>query len=120
MAFAQSMLETGWLRFTGIVKIEQCNFAGIGALDGNATGNCATFPDVRTGIRAQIQHLKAYGCTDALFNSQVDPRFHLVKRGVAPYVEWLGQKENPTGAGWATGENYGINIVNMIRILKSM
>ena len=90
------------------------------ALDGNSTGDCASFPDVRTGIRAQIQHLKAYGSTEQLVNEQVDPRFHLVKRGVAPYVEWLGQKENPTGAGWASGVNYGYSIVSMIRVLKAM
>ena len=34
-------------------------------------------------------------------------------KGVSPYVEWLGQKESPTGAGWATGANYGYNIVNL-------
>ena len=64
VAFAQAMKETGWLKFGGIVKIDQYNYAGIGALDGNATGNCASFPNVRTGVRAQIQHLKAYACTE--------------------------------------------------------
>ncbi len=120
VAFAQAMKETGWLKYGGIVNIGQFNFAGIGALDGNANGNCASFPDVRTGIRAQIQHLKAYGSTAALNNPKVDPRFDKVTRGAARYVEWLGQKENPTGAGWATGENYGLDIVAMIKVLKSM
>ena len=120
VAFAQAMKETGWLQFGGIVKIEQFNFAGIGALDGNSSGDCASFPDVRTGVRAQIQHLKAYGSTDPLVNSQVDPRFHLVKRGSAQYVEWLGQKENPSGAGWATSVNYGYSIVSMIKVLKNI
>ena len=120
VAFAQTMLETGWLKYGGIVKIEQFNFAGIGALDGNSTGNCATFPDVRTGIRAQIQHLKAYGSSGALTNSCVDPRFHLVKRNCAPYVQWLGQKENPQGNGWATSERYGYNIMSGIQKLKSL
>ncbi len=120
VAFAQAMRETGWLQYGGIVKIEQFNFAGIGALDGNAVGNCATFPNVRTGIRAQIQHLKAYGSTEALNNPSVDPRFHLVKRGVAPYVEWLGIKENPEGVGWASDDHYGYKIVSMIKNLKSM
>ena len=118
VAFAQAMKETGWLQYGGIVQIDQFNFAGIGALDGNSSGNCASFPDVRTGIRAQIQHLKAYASNEALVNAQVDPRFHLVTRGSAPYVEWLGQKENPTGAGWATSTNYGYSIVSMIRQIK--
>ena len=120
MAFAQAMKETGWLQYGGIVQIGQFNFAGIGALDGNATGKCATFPDVRTGIRAQIQHLKAYGCKDSLNNVQVDPRFHLVKRGVAPYVEWLGIQENPQHVGWASEANYGPAIVLMIKKMITM
>ena len=119
VAFAQAMKETGWLKFGGIVKIDQYNYAGIGALDGNATGNCASFPNVRTGVRAQIQHLKAYACTEGLNNACVDPRFHLVARGAAPYVEWLGIKENPAGVGWASAKNYGYDIVGMIKTLKS-
>ena len=120
VAFAQAMKETGWLQYGGIVQIEQFNFAGIGAVDGNSIGNCATFPDVRTGIRAQIQHLKAYASTDTLQQECVDPRFHLVTRGSAPYVEWLGQKENPNGYGWATAEGYGTSIVDMIKVLKNL
>ena len=120
VAFTQAMKETGWLRYGGIVKIEQFNFAGLGALDGNATGNCASFRDVREGVRAQIQHLKAYGSKESLKNACVDPRFKLVKRGAAPYVEWLGIQENPSGVGWATSKNYGSDIVNMIKRLKTI
>ena len=120
VAYAQAMKETAWLQYGSIVKVEQFNYAGIGALDENSSGQCASFPDVRTGIRAQIQHLKAYGSKDALVNEQVDPRFRLVTRGVAPYVEWLGIKENPQGGGWASEKNYGISIVNYIKTLKSM
>ena len=120
VAFAQAMKETGWLQYGGIVQISQFNFAGLGAVDGNSTGQCASFSDVRTGIRAQIQHLKAYACTEALNNECADPRFNLVSRGCAPYVEWLGQKENPTGKGWATAEGYGTSILNMIKKLKTM
>ena len=29
-------------------------------------------------------------------------------------MQWLGQQENPEGVGWATGENYGYDIVGMI------
>jgi hypothetical protein len=43
----------------------------------------------------------------------VDPRFQYVKRGSAEYVQWLGQKENPNGYGWATAKNYGNNIVKL-------
>ena len=115
VAFAQSLHETGYFKFGGIVLPIQNNYAGIGALNGNATGQAASFPDPRTGVRAQIQHLKAYASTEALVNERVDPRFSLVARGVAPYVEWLGAADNPQGCGWAVpGAGYGANIVKLL------
>lgn len=115
VAFAQSLHETGYFKFGGIVLPTQNNYAGIGALNGNATGQAASFPDPRTGVRAQIQHLKAYASTEALVNECVDPRFSLVARGVAPYVEWLGAADNPQGCGWAVpGAGYGANIVKLL------
>lgn len=115
VAFAQSLHETGYFKFGGIVLPSQNNYAGIGALNGNATGQAASFPDPRTGVRAQIQHLKAYASTEALVNECVDPRFSLVARGVAPYVEWLGAADNPQGRGWAVpGAGYGANIVKLL------
>lgn len=115
VAFAQSLHETGYFKYGGIVTPEMNNFAGIGALNGNATGQAASFPDPRTGVRAQIQHLKAYASTEALVNACVDPRFSLVARGVAPYVEWLGAADNPQGRGWAVpGAGYGANIVKLL------
>jgi N-acetylmuramoyl-L-alanine amidase len=115
VAFAQSLHETGYFKFGGIVLPTQNNYAGIGALNGNATGQAASFPDPRTGVRAQIQHLKAYASTEALVNACVDPRFSLVARGVAPYVEWLGAADNPQGCGWAVpGAGYGANIVKLL------
>ena len=110
VVFGQAMKETGYLQFGGSVKIEQFNFAGLGATDVNPTP--ASFPDVATGIRAQVQHLKAYASKDNLTQANVDPRFSLVTRGTAMYVEWLGQKENPNGKGWATAWNYGISLMN--------
>lgn len=115
VAFAQSLHETGYFKFGGIVLPTQNNYAGIGALNGNAIGQAASFPDPRTGVRAQIQHLKAYASTEALVNECVDPRFSLVARGVAPYVEWLGAADNPQGCGWAVpGAGYGANIVKLL------
>ena len=107
------MLETGWLKFGGDVQISQFNFAGLGATGGGVQGN--SFPDVRTGLRAQVQHLKAYASTDALVQECVDTRFQYVVRGVSPYVEWLGMKENPWGKGWAAGKNYGFNLLRVIQ-----
>lgn len=111
VVFCQAMKETGWLKFGGSVKALQCNFAGIGAT--NAAEGGATFPDVRTGIRAQVQHLKAYASNESLVNHCVDPRFSLVKRGSAPTLLSLNGK-------WAVpGDGYGEGIYQMIQKLNS-
>ena len=110
IVFGQAMKETGYLQFGGAVKIEQFNFAGLGATGGSVAG--AQFSNVAEGIRAQVQHLKAYASKDGLTQETVDSRFNLVTRGSAPYVEGLGQKENPNGFGWATAWNYGISMMN--------
>ena len=112
VAFCQAMKETGWLKYGGDVKIGQYNFAGLGATGDGKTG--ASFKTVRLGIRAQIQHLKAYANVSPLNKNCVDPRFNLVQRGSAPYVEWLGIKANPYGKGWAPAASYGTDIVKMI------
>ena len=115
VAFAQSLHETGFFKYGGIVLPTQNNYAGIGALNGNAKGQAATFPDPRTGVRAQIQHLKAYASKEALVNGCVDPRFSLVTRGSAQYVEWLGASDNPNGKGWAVpGKGYGGKVVALL------
>lgn len=115
VAFCQAMKETKFLKFTGDVKVTQFNFAGLGATGNGASG--LSFPDIRTGIRAHVQHLKAYATKDKednlLKNPCVDPRFSYVQRGSAPYVEWLGIQENPIpGCGWAAEKGYGTSIVN--------
>lgn len=117
VVFAQCMLETGFLKYGGDVLPNQYNFAGIGAT-GAVHG--ASFENVRVGVRAHVQHLKAYASLDGLTQQCVDPRFNLVARGCAQYVEWLGMKENPKGYGWASAKNYGPNIVNMVRSLLSL
>lgn len=110
VVFAQAMKETGFLRFGGDVKIEQYNFCGLGATGGGAAGQA--FGSVRLGVRAQVQHLKAYASQEDLKNAVVDPRFQYVTRGCATFVEYLGIQENPWGKGWATASNYGYSIVN--------
>ena len=117
LVFVQAMKETGWLRFGGDVSVNQYNFSGIGAVGGGAKG--ASFPDVRTGIRAQVQHLRAYAdssvTTASLANTVVDPRFTYVRKGAAPVVEYLGIQENPNRTGWAAAKNYGYDLVSMMK-----
>ena len=110
VVFIQAMHETGWLQFGRDVHAEQCNFAGIGATGGGEPGN--SFEDVRIGLRAQVQHLKAYASTADLNGECVDPRFTYVKRGVAPNVEDLGGR-------WAAGSQYGYTLVKSIYELIS-
>jgi hypothetical protein len=111
IAFMQSIIETGWFSFGGRVPPEANNFSGLGATDG--TLSYATFADARTGVRAQIQHLRAYAdatatsCTQPpLHNGCVDPRFNLVSpKGKAP--TW-----NQFGYGvWATDPGYSFKIL---------
>ncbi|MFA5884337.1 MAG: glucosaminidase domain-containing protein [Acidimicrobiia bacterium] len=111
IAFAQAIVETGY--FSSTIAQTKNNFAGIGAVDTDPLGGAATFADARTGVRAQIQHLRAYAdatattCTvPPLHNACVDPRFALVSpKGKAP--TW-----NQFGRGiWATDPTYASKIV---------
>ena len=119
IAFAQSCLETGNFTFSGsAVTLDQNNFAGIGVTKNGMKGNSWKTPQI--GIRAQIQHLKAYACDQRLNQTCVDPRFTYVKRASAPYVEHLGIQENPTSAGWAAGAGYGSKIINILNAILAM
>src|SRR5262245_10467834 len=63
-AFFQMLLETNYLSYRtgsgrwGDVDPRQNNFAGIGTTGGGVPGD--SFPDVSTGVLAQMQHLVAY------------------------------------------------------------
>jgi len=113
IAFLQAIVETGWFRFTGSVPPGYNNFAGIGAT--GSGGAPAAFPDARTGVRAQIQHLRAYAdrsatsCTvPPLAAPCVDPRFNLVSpKGKAPAWNNLGN------GNWATSSTYASTILNL-------
>lgn len=116
IAFAQSCLETGNFSFKdSAVTLDQNNFCGMGVTANGMKGN--SFPNTKTGIRAQIQHLKAYACAEPLSKECVDPRFQYVERGCAEYVEWLGIQENPKGKGWAAGSGYGSKILNILEAI---
>lgn len=118
IAAAQAMLETGNLTFKGsAVTPDQNNFCGLGVTSNGMKG--CSFKTLRDGVRAQIQHLKAYASREELVNGCVDPRYAYVEKGCAPYVEWLGQKENPKGKGWASGAKYGDKIKEILREMES-
>ncbi|MEH2112005.1 hormogonium tapered terminus morphoprotein TftA [Nostoc sp.] len=108
IAFSQMCLETGYLNFTGDVEPSQNNFCGLGTIGGGVRG--ASFPDARTGVKAHIQHLKAYASEDPVLPPIVDPRFGLIKRGIAALVTDLSEL-------WATDKNYGNKILAVQRRL---
>lgn len=119
IAFAQSCVETGNFTFSGsAVKLSQNNFCGMGVTKRGEMGNSFATPQL--GIRAQIQHLKAYANTAKLKQDCVDPRFKYVSRGCAPYVEHLGIPENPKGKGWAAGAGYGRKILDVLNAVKGI
>jgi hypothetical protein len=97
-AFAQMCLETGFLRYGGLVTADMNNFCGLGAIGGNQRGE--RFPDVRTGVRAHIQHLKAYASQAPLKGELVDPRYRWVRAGSAPAIADLA-------GTWAADRDYG-------------
>ncbi|PZU95862.1 MAG: hypothetical protein DCE90_11975 [Pseudanabaena sp.] len=111
IAFCQMCLETGFLQFGGDVKPDQNNFGGIGAIGNGARGD--RFSDRRTGVRAQIQHLKAYATIRPLVQPLVDPRFGLVKRGTAPLLGQLTGK-------WAEDDNYDRKIMAILQRLYKL
>ena len=101
VAFAQMCLETGFLRFGNLVTADQNNFAGLGATGPGHQG--LRFPDPRIGVRAQIQHLKAYA-TDAPLNQElVNPRYFLVRLGSSPSISGLA-------GTWAADPQYAVKI----------
>ena len=81
-----------------------------------------TFADDRTGIRAQIQHLKAYASTAPLNQDCVDTRYKYVQKGCAPTFERLSGKWAVPGysghasleAARAAKDSYGDHIAQLI------
>lgn len=109
IAFAQSVLETGWFRYQGsMVKPTDNNYSGLGACDSCTNGNRFATPEL--GVRAQIQHLWAYAdpaaSPTATARPLADARFTYVRPyGRASTWEAMGQ------GNWATGQGYSDKIL---------
>lgn len=127
-AISQSILETGWFKFAGSsVSASQNNFCGLGATGGGVAG--AAFDTIEDGVRAQLQHLYAYGCKDALpagEDTVIDPRFKYVTRGIAKYWEELagrwavpGFDGNDPELAMQNGTTYGQKIDKLYEQLKA-
>jgi len=108
VAFAQMCLETGFLTFGGLVQPEWNNFCGLGAIGPEQPG--LVFPDPRTGVRAHIQHLKAYATSEPLNLSLVDPRYRYVRAGSSPTIDGLA-------GTWAADKMYPEKIYGILQRL---
>jgi hypothetical protein len=101
VAFAQMCLETGFLKFGGLVSPDMNNFCGLGATGPEHPGEA--FPEPLIGVRAHIQHLKAYATEEPLNQELVDPRYRWVAYGSSPAIEGLA-------GTWAADRAYGDKI----------
>lgn len=114
VAFAQMCLETGYLRFGGLVQPEFHNYCGLGAMDAENPG--CVFETEQLGVRAHIQHLQAYATHEdqVLNNELIDPRYNWVHK--TKYIETI---EGLTGT-WATDPNYAVKIENILSRMEEM
>ena len=122
LAFCQSIIETNYFKFGGDVISDQHNYAGLGTVGGGVRG--CYFENDTIGIRAQIQHLKAYGSQEPLKGACVDPRYNLVTpHGKAKTIEELAGKWAVPGyntdkydslqAANDANDSYGYRILNV-------
>lgn len=132
MAFVQSVLETGYFQYNppppnGYIVPSDNNFAGMGAYgDGSRVMRA---PDPRTGVRAQIQHLRNfadptsraanlayppvpawYGADPAQAIRNYDGFF---RKGKAPTWNQLGGTDANGNVNWASAPNYATSIANI-------
>lgn len=110
IAFAQSIVETGYFTFSTRAPASFNNFSGLGAVDGGSSA--ASFATAQLGARAQMQHLRAYAdptvTTAKLAHPLVDPRFTLVSpKGKAPTWQQFGN------GIWATDPGYAAKVLGI-------
>lgn len=112
IAFVQMCLETGFLRFGGLVSEDMNNFCGLGAISREEPG--LRFPSMEIGVRAHIQHLQAYACTRDLQKELVDPRYKWVQpRGKSPSIYGLA-------GTWASDQAYGEKLDALLARLERL
>ena len=130
---AQSMLETGWYNFGGVVPASYHNPCGLKITKGGGcqdVGAHMRFFSWEDGIMAQSDHLALYagGPTVPKYSPECashqnsdkkangttkDPRHFTYLYGKCPTVESLS-------GNWAMSKTYGNDIIKMINEIKSM
>jgi len=115
-AFFQMAIETNFLTYQrgngrrGDVVPKQNNFAGIGTTGGGVPGD--GYPDVSTGVLAQIQHLVVY--SGERIEQPVAPRTRLkqddILRASGPIAEKRPVTFKDLAGRWAADKAYGRSI----------
>jgi len=100
IAFSQMCYETNFLKFDNKLSRRSNNFGGIG-------GAREYFRSALIGVRAQIQHLKAYATEDPPAQKLVDPCYYNVRFGSAPTLYGLSGK-------WSADLSYGEKVKNLL------
>lgn len=111
-AFIQMCLETGFLKFGGLVTPDMHNYCGLGSMDKDHPGE--KFATMELGVRAHIQHLHAYAtpATVSLKNPCIDKRYRYVNpRGKAPTIYELS-------GTWAMDSQYAIKLDRLLNQLE--
>ena len=113
-AFYQMAIETNFLTYRapngrmGDVDPKQNNFAGIGTTGGGVPGD--GFPDVKTGVHAQIQHLVVY--SGERLAAPIAPRTQLKQDDIIIESLNLGRpvRFGDLARRWAVDRNYDKSI----------
>jgi hypothetical protein len=134
VALMQAIIETAWFFYPddGQVRPEDNNTAGMGAFDGGAH-RPYRFPDLRTGIRAQMQSLRLYAdphtATDgsnlgsplaADVDGRYPPRWRSLRTMTTPdgQLRYSGRVQVWEGFGngmWASDTQYASKILTPYR-----
>ncbi len=103
LAFAQSIIETGYFTFPSDGQLTKAdnNFAGIGACDTCAQG--WRFPNAAKGVRAQLELLDAYASPTPVATPLLGS---IGVGGCCP--TWLS-----LAGTWASSTDYGISILSV-------
>lgn len=115
-AFFQMLIETNYLTYRrgngkrGDVHPRQNNFAGIGATGGGVPGD--SFPDVATGVRAQLEHLVVYSGEQV--PEPTAPRTRFAQGDILSWTAPLSRKRPVTfldlAGKWAVDKRYARSI----------
>lgn len=106
--YSQAAKETNFGKFTGNVKPEQNNWAGIKVANpkGDRTEDHETFGSPKDGVRCHFNHMGIYCGVEPI--GVPHPRWHVTKT-----ASWAGTVKTVEGLGgkWAPNPDYGKSIV---------